>query len=327
MTNQDFIKGITITNLSTLSASQVEQLVDAGTPAIDKGLIIESTDVGGAPVVPNPATTPRWTRYLWKRITTTGVILYRWDDIATSVAPLLKWTDVQADSATAIVDSALALITATDAQNTAIQATADAAAANVIAVSAQADADVAVATADATATNVANSLAAMVLQLFKTGMCVPTLASTQYSLVSNEGWLLLNGDSVSKSVFATLFAAIGGVTDGPNNFFLPDWRGRTPRGAGTDGILTNHNLGELFGTQDETLLETQIPQIAHVHDIGVTGGGSSIVVPAIVGYVGVDGNAVNTKTYIIHSQPSTSVVAASHNNVGPSVAANWLIKT
>lgn len=55
-----------------------------------------------------------------------------------------------------------------------------------------------------------------------------------------EGWLLCDGDDVSRSVYANLFLAIGtrwGVGDGVSTFNLPDMRGVVPRGSGTHGTL------------------------------------------------------------------------------------------
>jgi microcystin-dependent protein len=50
------------------------------------------------------------------------------------------------------------------------------------------------------------------------------------------GWLLCNGASVSRTTYATLYAAIGnnyGTADG-SNFNVPDFRGRFLRGSTTD---------------------------------------------------------------------------------------------
>jgi microcystin-dependent protein len=56
------------------------------------------------------------------------------------------------------------------------------------------------------------------------------------------GWLLCNGALVSRTTYASLFTAIGttfGAGDGSTTFGLPDLRGIFPRGAGTNGTLTN----------------------------------------------------------------------------------------
>lgn len=51
-----------------------------------------------------------------------------------------------------------------------------------------------------------------------------------------DGWLICEGQEVSRTTYAALFAAIGtiwGIGDGLNTFNLPDFRGIFPRGAGT----------------------------------------------------------------------------------------------
>jgi microcystin-dependent protein len=58
------------------------------------------------------------------------------------------------------------------------------------------------------------------------------------------GWLLCNGAAISRTTYASLYAAIGttyGTGDGSTTFNLPDFRGIFPRGAGTSGKLTNAN--------------------------------------------------------------------------------------
>ena len=50
------------------------------------------------------------------------------------------------------------------------------------------------------------------------------------------GWLLAAGSAVSRTTYATLFAAIGttyGAGDGSTTFNLPDFRGVFPKGTGT----------------------------------------------------------------------------------------------
>lgn len=66
------------------------------------------------------------------------------------------------------------------------------------------------------------------------------------------GWLLCDGSAVSRTTYATLFAAIGttwGVGDGSTTFNLPDLRGRAPIGAGTGSGLTARTLGDVVGSE------------------------------------------------------------------------------
>jgi microcystin-dependent protein len=82
-------------------------------------------------------------------------------------------------------------------------------------------------------------LAALEAALLPAGTIVayggPTSASTDGSAPAvPAGWLLCDGSAVSRTTYATLFAAIGinfGGGDGIATFNLPDLRGRFARGA------------------------------------------------------------------------------------------------
>lgn len=68
-----------------------------------------------------------------------------------------------------------------------------------------------------------------------------------------SGWLLCDGSAVSRTTYATLFAAIGttyGVGDGSTTFNIPDLRQRFPLGKATAG--TGSTLGDTGGAIDHT---------------------------------------------------------------------------
>ena len=81
-----------------------------------------------------------------------------------------------------------------------------------------------------------------------------------------DGWLICNGDTVSRSTYANLFAAIGeayGAGNGSTTFKIPDLRGRVPVGAGQGSGLSNRVLAVSGGQQSAALSINQIP--AHTH--------------------------------------------------------------
>ena len=58
------------------------------------------------------------------------------------------------------------------------------------------------------------------------------------------GYLACHGQAVSRTTYATLFAAIGttwGTGDGSTTFNVPDFRGAIPRGTGSHGTNTMAN--------------------------------------------------------------------------------------
>lgn len=76
------------------------------------------------------------------------------------------------------------------------------------------------------------------------------------------GWLLCNGQAVSRTTYALLFAAIGetwGAGDGVATFNVPDMRGRVPRGVAATGA--GDALGETFGA------DTHDHGIGHTHNV------------------------------------------------------------
>ena len=91
------------------------------------------------------------------------------------------------------------------------------------------------------------------------------------------GWLVCDGSAISRTTYATLFAAIGttwGSGDGSTTFNVPDLRGRMPMGAGTGSGLTARTLGNTLGTEthnhggnsgEVTLSAAQSGLPAHTH--------------------------------------------------------------
>jgi microcystin-dependent protein len=120
--------------------------------------------------------------------------------------------------------------------------------------------------------------------LIPIGCIMPFAGSAGVSLAK---WLECNGQAVNRVTYATLFtniATLYGVGDGATTFNLPDFRGRSGVGIGSDnstgGRITNATapnitLGEtgVFGSETVTLDVTQIP--AHTHSTGFQANASS----------------------------------------------------
>jgi hypothetical protein len=87
------------------------------------------------------------------------------------------------------------------------------------------------------------------------------------------GWLLCQGQAVSRTTYATLFGVISttyGVGDNSTTFNLPDLRGRVPMGAGTgrnvadSANLTARTLGaKISDAETVTLTQGQLPSFSH----------------------------------------------------------------
>lgn len=88
---------------------------------------------------------------------------------------------------------------------------------------------------------------AQIPNLLPAGMMAPYAGAS-----APTGWLLCDGSAVSRSGYATLFAAIGtayGTGDGSTTFNLPDMRDRVPIGKGDMGGSHANRMGAtLTGT-------------------------------------------------------------------------------
>ncbi|HLO77115.1 MAG TPA: tail fiber protein [Magnetospirillum sp.] len=148
---------------------------------------------------------------------------------------------------------------------------------------------------------------------------VPTGSVTAYvASVAPTGWLMCNGAEVSRLAYPKLFALIGvrfGEGDGVNTFNVPDLRGRTPIGAGQGTGLTARPLAAKVGAETHTLAVSETP--AHSHNY-------TVYMPGEIG----------TYVYGVSRGDSPKALATTavgggeaHNNMQPSLAINFIIKT
>jgi microcystin-dependent protein len=89
--------------------------------------------------------------------------------------------------------------------------------------------------------------------------------------VAPNGWLVCNGDTVSRSDYNNLFKVIGttyGAGNSNTTFRLPDMRGRCPIGVGTGASLTARTLGSNVGAETVTLAQTNLPPHTHTATVG-----------------------------------------------------------
>jgi microcystin-dependent protein len=80
-----------------------------------------------------------------------------------------------------------------------------------------------------------------------------------------RGWAMCDGSLLSIAQNTALFSLLGTTYggNGQTTFGLPDLRGRVPVGVGQGPGLSPNNLGQVSGTENITLISTQMPQHNH----------------------------------------------------------------
>jgi microcystin-dependent protein len=128
------------------------------------------------------------------------------------------------------------------------------------------------------------------------------------------GYLLCNGQAVSRMKYAALFSLIGtayGTGDGSTTFNLPDLRGRAPHGQNSVGTYATR--GVTGGAETVTLAAATLP--AHNHTRGGSGG-----------YGNMNNAAGSGSAFSGVSNTTTGNPASgSHNNLSPLVVVNYAI--
>jgi microcystin-dependent protein len=139
-----------------------------------------------------------------------------------------------------------------------------------------------------------------------------------------NGWLAANGQAVSRSTYANLFALLGatyGTGDGSTTFNVPNLVDRTPI---TSGNL--YALGATGGEATHTLLTAEMPSHTHIDS------GHTHPLAGTVGYLnpqgatafGLTGSGQVTGTGTANIQNTGG--GGAHNNLQPYIGLNAFIK-
>jgi microcystin-dependent protein len=105
---------------------------------------------------------------------------------------------------------------------------------------------------------------------------IPTGSIIQFGgSVPPIGWLLCNGQEISKTTYLNLYNVIGDLYGSPffsTNFVLPDLRGRTPIGNGNlNGTGTSYPLGTNGGSESHVITISEMPSHTHIGTIAEAG--------------------------------------------------------
>ncbi len=149
-----------------------------------------------------------------------------------------------------------------------------------------------------------------------------------------KNWALCAGQLIPIQTNTALFSLIGTYYggNGTTNFALPDLRSRVAIGMGQGPGLSSYSIGQVSGTENVTLLTTEIP--AHNHQMMASGDGASANV-ATNNSLASSSRSVPTMPTIYAPGNTTPTPMASttsqvggnqpHDNMQPYLAINYCI--
>ena len=132
------------------------------------------------------------------------------------------------------------------------------------------------------------------------------------------GYLPCNGQAVSRTTYANLFARIGtthGVGDGSTTFNVPNLTDKGLFGSGSNSV------GASIGENTHVLTTAETPAHTHTIDLEVDGAGGS-------GFDYATWETSNNATPAVPAGASTSSFGggSAHNNIQASIVILWVIK-
>jgi microcystin-dependent protein len=144
-----------------------------------------------------------------------------------------------------------------------------------------------------------------------------------------NGWMFCEGQPLPISENEVLFQLIGTTYggDGEETFNLPNLASRVPIHMGTGPDGTTYQIGEMAGTEQETLTVQQIPN--HTHPLVCSSAGGNLNGPG--GNVTAESAAVkiyfnDTPTVAMNAQAVTPTGGSQpHENTQPFLCINFII--
>jgi microcystin-dependent protein len=145
-----------------------------------------------------------------------------------------------------------------------------------------------------------------------------------------RGWAFCNGQILSIAQNTALFSLLGTTFggNGQTTFALPDLQGRVPVHPGQGPGLSPYVLGEAGGSENTTLLLSNVPQ--HNHSLNATSeaGTTSAPAGAYLGNTGALDREYNTSGTVVAMNAGAIGVAGGSqpfNNIQPYLAVNFII--
>lgn len=150
-----------------------------------------------------------------------------------------------------------------------------------------------------------------------------------------RGWAFCAGQLISIAQNSALFALLGTTFggDGQNTFALPNMQSRIPVGMGQGPGLSSYVIGQTGGTENVTLLSTQMPQHNHIMTASgdgptqATASGASLASEVRGGVNPMPIVYANGATTPVNMGSATSLTGGNqpHSNLQPYLAINYSI--
>ncbi len=145
-----------------------------------------------------------------------------------------------------------------------------------------------------------------------------------------KNWALCNGQLMSIAQNSALFSLLGTTYggDGIQTFALPDLRGRASLHYGQAPGLSNYEIGQASGTENVTLLTSEIPSHSHAAALSASSEPATTAIAS--------GNILATSTIYVAADPDETLNPKSimitptggnqpHENMQPYLAVNYCI--
>ena len=145
------------------------------------------------------------------------------------------------------------------------------------------------------------------------------------------GWMFCDGQSLPISENEVLFQLIGTTYggDGEETFNLPNLQSRIPIHMGTGPDGTTYQIGEMAGTEQETLTIQQIPSHTHTQLASAnpaTGTAPAGRVPSALAEVTVTAYGTDAPSENLNAQAVVPIGGSQpHENVQPYLVVNYII--
>jgi microcystin-dependent protein len=145
-----------------------------------------------------------------------------------------------------------------------------------------------------------------------------------------RGYAFCNGQLLSIAQNTALFSLIGTTYggNGTTTFGLPDFRGRVPIHAGQGPGLSNFVEGEMAGTENTSLLVSNLPQHNHPFIATSEAGSTSDPTGAYLGNTGALDREYNTSGTLVNMNAGAVGISGGSqpfNNMQPYLVVNFII--